>query len=231
MATKSVKASRSSKKAVPKKLVAKKLVVTRLAAKKKVAARKPAAAKMPVSTIPETEAWKALLPKQQWFVLEYLADKERNAYKAAIKAGYKGRSAYTQASRLLDNPKVKAVIAERTAKDVAKLELSAEWVLAELHKMAAFDVRKLYRPDGSLVPISELDDETAASIAGLEVIEQTSGRGKKRTVVLLKKVKLADKGQNLERLGRHFKLFVDRVEHGADKDFVLTVRSILNGGK
>jgi phage terminase small subunit len=176
------------------------------------------------------QIFESLPPRQQRFVLEYLAN-GFNGTKAAIAAGYAKANADTQASRLLANPRIAAVIAERTRKVTAKLELTAEWVLSELHKLAAFDVRKLYRPDGSPIPITELDDVTAASIAGLEVIEQSSGRGKKKSVVLLKKWKLADKGQNLERLGRHFKLFTDRVEHGADKDFMVTIKSILSGGK
>jgi len=45
------------------------------------------------------------------------------------------------------------------------------------------------------------------------VTELFEGSGdEKHAYGLLKKIKLADKGQNLERLGRHLKLFSDKLE-------------------
>ena len=49
-----------------------------------------------------------------------------------------------------------------------KLEISSERVLTELSKLAFFDVRRVFNEDGTLKAISELDSETAASIAGLD---------------------------------------------------------------
>jgi hypothetical protein len=64
------------------------------------------------------------------------------------------------------------------------------------------------------------------AVAGLEVIELFEGSGdQKHAYGLCKKIKLADKGQNLERLGRHLKLFTDKVEAtgegGGPIEFVL----------
>lgn len=182
---------------------------------------------------PTGEALFQSLPmKQRQFVLEYLAN-GFNATQAAITAGYAAKSADTQGSRLLANPKIKAVLAERAQKITAKRELTAESVLAEIAKMAFFDPRKMFRPDGTLIPVTDLEDDEAAAIAGVEVIQMKgSGRGsKKQPGPVLKKIKFADKGANCERLGRYFKLFVERVEHSADKEFVLTVKSILKGRK
>jgi len=155
----------------------------------------------------------ALPAKQQQFVLEYLGN-GFNAAAAARSAGYAKGNADTQGSRLLANPKVKAVLAERTTKITQQRQITAEAVLAEIAKMAFFDPRKLFRADG-LIPITELGDEEAASIAGVEVIQMKgSGRGKnKQPGPVLKKIKIADKGMNLERLGRYLKLFTDKVEH------------------
>ncbi len=51
------------------------------------------------------------------------------------------------------------------------------------------------------------------SVAGLEVNEMFEGSGdQKHAYGLCKKIKIADKGQNLERLGKHLKLFTDKVE-------------------
>lgn len=155
----------------------------------------------------------ALTPKQTLFVASYLAN-GLNATKAAISAGYAKKSATVEGARLLVNAKVAAEISKKTAKRFDRLELTGDMVIAELRKMAFLDPRKLFAADGSLVPIHELDDDTAASIAGLEVNELFEGDGdQKHAYGLLKKIKIADKGVNLERLGRYFKLFTDKVEH------------------
>lgn len=154
-----------------------------------------------------------MTPKQTRFVAEYLAN-GLNATKAAISAGYSKKSATVEGARLLVNAKVSAEIGKKTAKRFEKLELTGDMVIAELRKMAFLDPRKLFAVDGSLIPIHELDDDTAASIAGLEVNELFEGDGdQKHAYGLLKKIKIADKGVNLERLGRYFKLFTDKVEH------------------
>lgn len=151
----------------------------------------------------------SLPPKQQVFVTEYLAN-GFNATQAAVTAGYSARNADTQGSRLLANAKIAAIIAERTNKALKKREITAERVLDEIAKMAFFDPRRLFRADGSLIPIVDLDDETAASIAGMDVRELYED---KCPIGQLKKIKIADKGMSLERLGRYLKLFTDKVEH------------------
>jgi phage terminase small subunit len=149
-----------------------------------------------------------LTVKQAMFVAEFLLD--GNATRAAIAAGVPEASASVTSSRWLRNRKVAAIIGERQAKRTAKLEITAETVLQELAKLAFHDPGKLYDAEGRLKPVHQLDDTTRAAVASVEVEEkQTRGA---RSVT--KKVKLADKGQNLERLGRYLKLFTDRLEHG-----------------
>jgi phage terminase small subunit len=150
---------------------------------------------------------KKLTPKQAMFIAEYLID--GNGTRAALAAGVAEKSATVTASRWLKNKTIAAVIAERQAKRTAKLEITAESVLQELAKLAFHDPGKLYGKDGKLLPVYELDDMTRAAVASLEVEEKTT-RGSR---AVTKKIKLADKGQNLERLGRYLKLFTDRTEH------------------
>jgi phage terminase small subunit len=92
-----------------------------------------------------------------------------------------------------------------------KLEITAEKVLQEIAKLAFHDPRKFFDDDGRLKPVSELDDNTAACLAGIETMHKIVGDEKDGCVVLTK-IKIADKGANLERLGRHLKLFTDKVE-------------------
>lgn len=123
-----------------------------------------------------------------------------NGAKAAETAGYSKHTARHQAQRLLTKDHVQARIAELTKKQVDKLEITAERVLQELAKLAFLDARTFFDEKGEPKRIVDLDDATAAALAGFEI----SGDG-------TKKFKLADKGINLERLGRHLKLFTDQI--------------------
>jgi phage terminase small subunit len=145
-----------------------------------------------------------LTPKQKLFIWEYCRD--LNATRAAIAAGYSEKGASVAGARLLTNVKVSAEIAKLTQKACTKLEISPEKLLQELARLSFLDPRKLYNEDGSFKRLSELDDDTAACIAGMEV-EEVKGH----TVV--RKIKFADKGASLERLGRYLKLFTDQVQH------------------
>lgn len=155
---------------------------------------------------------KKLTKKQQVFVAEYLTD--MNATRSAIAAGYSENSAGEQGSRLLTKAKVSEEIAKKTQERCEKLNITADRVLAEIAKLAFLDPRKFYDDKGNLREVTELDDETAACLAGVEVFEEFEGRGADRERIgQTKKIKFADKGINLERLGKHLKLFTEKIEH------------------
>jgi phage terminase small subunit len=78
----------------------------------------------------------------------------------------------------------------------------------QLASVLRSDPRKLYRPDGSMIPIHELDAETAAAIASIEVREEFEGHGENRRLVgYTRKVKFWDKNAALEKAMRHQGLF------------------------
>ncbi len=163
----------------------------------------------------------AVTPKQSLFISEYLVD--GNATRAAVAAGFSVKSAEVTGARLLRKPKIAKAIALRHARRVDKLEITAERVLGELAKLAFYDPGRLFDEDGRLLPISEMDDVSRAAIAALDVEEREGTPTRAATTV--RKVKLADKGINLERLGRYLKLFTDRVEH----DGKVTLESLVCG--
>ena len=72
----------------------------------------------------------ALRPKQQAFVAEYLVDK--NATKAAERAGYSPRSAYSIGQENLKKPEVRAAIDRELSAALAKGRVDREWVVARL---------------------------------------------------------------------------------------------------
>lgn len=152
---------------------------------------------------------KGLTPKQAKFVAEYVKCGE--AKRAALAAGYKDGSAIrSQASEMLQVPKIKAEIEKRMAKLTNKLEITAERVLKERARLAFFDPRCLFRDDGTPKEITELDDDTAAAVAGLDVEALFDGGGKDaKRIGSVKKYKLADKNASLTALEKHLGLYKD----------------------
>ncbi|HEX5236147.1 MAG TPA: terminase small subunit [Silvibacterium sp.] len=163
-------------------------------------------------------------PKQAMFVAEYLID--GNATRAAIAAGFAAGSAHVTGARLLKHATVAAAIAERQERRKEKLKISAERVLEELAKLAFYDPKDLFDERGFLKSVTELDDITRAAIAGLDTeTREIAGEGPLQRT-LLRKIKLADKGLNLERLGRYLKLFTDNV----DLHHKVTLEQLVCGG-
>lgn len=153
-----------------------------------------------------------LTPKQQLFVNEYLVD--LNATQAALRSGYSEKTAKQMGTENLAKPYIAAAIQAAMNKRANKLEITADRVLEEIAKLAFFDPRKFFNADGSPIPIQDLDDDTAMALSGIDVLEEFEGSGKDRVFVgYTKKFKLSDKKASLELLGRHLKLFTDKIEH------------------
>ena len=147
-----------------------------------------------------------LSPKQQRFVDEYLID--LNATQAAIRAGYSARTAAEMGYENLRKPQIVTAIAEARKSQQTRTLITADRVLLEVARLSFYDPRRFFRDDGSPLGIHELDDDTAAALAGMDVIEQFEGSGQDRQFVgYLKKYKLTDKGANLERLMKHLGLY------------------------
>lgn len=149
-----------------------------------------------------------LLPKQASFVREYLID--GNATQAAIRAGYSAKTAHAIGQENLKKPAIasflaqkQSVIAKRQDERLEAMELTKERVQREIARIAFFDPRKMFRADGSPKAITELDDDTAAAIGGLEVLEEYDGTGKDRVLVgHVKKYKIADKNSALDKAAK-----------------------------
>lgn len=153
--------------------------------------------------------------KQQRFTEEYLVD--FNGTQAAIRAGYSAKTAGSQAFDLLKKPEIKKIIDDGKKKaGEAALDLKAK-VLREYERIAFFDPRKLHSDDGNLKHILDLDDDTAAGIAGVEVyVERTTRKGKPdesgdadnvQEISKTHKIKFADKKGALDSLGKHLGIF------------------------
>lgn len=161
-----------------------------------------------------------LPPRQARFVDEYLID--LNATQAAIRAGYSPKTAVVQGPRLLGKVSVAEAIQAGKLKRSEATGITAARVLQELGRIAFFDHRKLYREDGTLKRPSELDDETAAVVSGIEVIEKEADSAldededgnpvRKQIPMFTKKTKTFDKNTALTLAMRHLGMLTDKTE-------------------
>lgn len=170
-------------------------------------AAKAASATNPAQVESDSTLPIGLNPRQRAFVVEYLKDK--NATQAYMRV-YKATPAVadTNGPRLLGNARVTAEIARLEKQQLAQIQretgITLERTLREIARVAFFDPRKLFDKDGNPLSLPDLDDDTVAAIAGLDVLEEWQGTGENRTFVgLIKKYKIATKLDGLEKLMKH----------------------------
>jgi phage terminase small subunit len=124
--------------------------------------------------------------------------KASDAYRAVYSAGrMTPKSINEEASHLLANPKVASRVAELRAPAMKVACLEIEETLRQLACVLRSDARRLFRRDGSLIPVHELDDATAAAISSIELDDQ--GRPKK--------IRLWSKTDAIEKAMRHLGAF------------------------
>jgi phage terminase small subunit len=156
---------------------------------------------------------KKLNNQEQRFVNEYLIDLD--VQRAAIAAGYSKTMATSKAYLWVSNgknnkkPHVYQAIVKRLNVINKGLEVTQERVLKEYARIGFLDTRKLYDEEGQLKSIHELDDDTAAAVAGIEIDEIKAGHAIKAKT---KRVKLADKKGALDSMARHLSMFNDKIE-------------------
>lgn len=149
-----------------------------------------------------------LLPKQAKFVAEYLIS--GNATQAALAAGYSPKTAYKIGAENLKKPQIASLleakqseIAARQDERLAAMELTQARVQREIARIAFFDPRKMFHADGRPKDVTELDDDTAACIVGLDVLEEWEGTGEDRVLVgHVKKYKIANKNAALDQASK-----------------------------
>lgn len=156
-----------------------------------------------------------ITPKQKIFVDQYIM--LNNATQAALKAGYSEKTARYIAAENLSKPHIQLAIELTRQKLKSEFDLTPEKVIAEYVKLAFLDIRKAFDKDGRLKPLHEMDDATAAAIAGIEVEELYEGRGEARERTgRIHKIRLSDKKGALDSLGKHLGMFTDKVKATVD---------------
>jgi phage terminase small subunit len=141
----------------------------------------------------------ALTAKQEAFATACTrGENASDAYRAAYDCLRMSPKTINEAAcRLLANSKVAARIAKLREPAMKAARLEIEETLRQLACVLRSDARRLFRPDGSLIPVHELDDATAAAISSIELDDQ--GR--------LKKIRLWSKTDAIDKAMRHLGLF------------------------
>lgn len=108
-----------------------------------------------------------------------------------------------------ERPEVVARVQEIWGLAMATSNITPERVMRELERIAFQDIRPIFDMDGNLKPIHLLDDDTAATIASVDVEVKWQGKGDDMVPVTTKKVRRVDKMAALNVLARHFKIVGD----------------------
>ena len=166
-----------------------------------------------------------LTAKQQRFCDEYLID--LNATQAAIRAGYKEKTAYSMGQRLLKNVEVQNQLQKRKLDRVERTEITQDMVLFELANIAfsneadyAGIVEKevMVEHDGKEYPVLDNDGNPVKYRTVEPTLTADLTENQKRALAVIKKgrdgfeIKTYDKIRALELLGKHLGMFLDKVE-------------------
>lgn len=144
----------------------------------------------------------ALNKRQRLFVAEYLID--YNATRAAIAAGYSPDTARSIASENLTKPYIVAAIQQEVDARLERARLTQDDIIRRLEDIFLFDSRKTVDDEDKPKRLSQLDDQTAAAVLGVELVEVYNESVLTGTV---KKYKFADPLRSGELLMRHHGMF------------------------
>jgi phage terminase small subunit len=157
---------------------------------------------------------KKLDSREKLFVEEYLVDLDPE--RAAISAGYAKSTARSKAYQWVSISKQKKshvieAIQKAFKKRSERTEITQNRVLEEFAKLAFSDPRKFFDENNNLKPITDLDDDTAACLSGMDIVTKKVGKGEDSETETVKKIKFADKKSALDSVARHLGMFNDKL--------------------
>lgn len=144
----------------------------------------------------------ALTEQKQRFADRYFETLKGS--ESAIYAGYSEATSRQIAYNLLQEPEVEEYLSKLRSELSEKTGINRERILAEYSKIAFSDIRELYAGDNNLLDVRQMDDNIAGAVMSVEVDELfTQGV----QIGYTKKVKLYNKLQALQDLGKHLGIF------------------------
>lgn len=152
-----------------------------------------------MSGVNQTKKESALTSKQEMFCREYLVD--LNATQAAIRAGYSAKTAKAIANENLTKPYLAERIQQLFNDRASKVEISAEWVLSNLKNVAVRCMQQepvMVRGDNGMEESGEYKFDSSGA------------------------------NKSLELIGKHLKLFTDKVEQDVNVEIKEVVRRVVD---
>ena len=147
--------------------------------------------------------------------------KTLNATEAAKVAGYNVKTAASQGSLLLNNPKVKAILEAKRQRLEEKTEITVERCLNELAKVGFGTLKNYFRIDHEGQPeidLANLTDDEWAALGEITTEVFWDGKGDQARDVKRTKIKLHDKIKPLELMMKHLGGFDRHRGGGADDE-------------
>ena len=112
---------------------------------------------------------------QQRFCDEYLIDlNATRAYKVAYPRCKKEETINAAASRMLRNVKVQEYISVKQKEIEKRTEITQDKVAQELAKIAFFNIKEIYKEDGKLKEIKDMNDDVARAIGNTAPVAATN---------------------------------------------------------
>lgn len=109
--------------------------------------------------------------KKKLLFVEAMLSNGGNKRQAALAAGFSPTTADKAGQRLAKDGQVMSMLDEAQAEVLNKYRLGTEDVYRSIAQELHFNPKSIYNPDGSLKAITELDDDTAMALAGVEMIQ------------------------------------------------------------
>ena len=181
--------------------------------------------------MPTSRTDDGLTQKQSRFVHEYLID--LNGKQAAIRAGYSPRTAESQGSTLLRNPKVAEAVQRAMDDRAMRVQETADSVLERLKSEANARISDLYGDDGVLLHPQQWPDVWQMGlVAGVKTQELYEGAGEDRKKVgETIEVRFSDRIKRVELIGKHVKVgaFRDKVALDPTEGMKNMLRELVQG--
>lgn len=162
---------------------------------------------------------------QKRFCDEYLIDlNATRAYKVAYPKCKKDETANAASSRMLRNVKVQEYISEKQQEIEERTEVTQDMVVNELARIAFFNIKEIYNPNGTLKSINNIEENTLRAISSVKTLQKAGAmkisidmEGQDNEVPIEHiqeqtiEFKTNDKVKALELLGKHLGMFKEKV--------------------
>ncbi len=152
--------------------------------------------------------------KEILFVKHLLSDASQDLSQAAIKAGYSEKGARGRATKLMHKESVQRLLRKFAERAEEQCGITRARILNELGRLGFSDIGNYYEIENGHIRfnLASLTRAERAAIQELTIEETTEGKGKNKRPVTRTKLKLANKRESLELLGRHHKLFEENTQ-------------------